>query len=213
MEREPDPITEFDGLHRPHASAALVVSVQSVVWTVLSSTAAIVLGVQSSTAVLVAFGSIGYVDAIGSIALTYHFRHGLRHDELSDDIEKIAHRVVLIGLLVVGCASIIGGLARLSADASSDAPNAAVALAALSLGVLTLLSLRKRSIARLVSSNALLSDAHLSAVGASQAAVAVAGTALTRWLDWSWADAAATAAVGCVAVTLAIVTWRTHRRV
>jgi len=211
--REPDPTADDDGWHRGHASAALVVSVQSVVWTVLSSTTAVVLGVQHHTAVLVAFGAVGYVDAIGSIALTYHFRHGLRHDELSDSIEAIAHRVVLIGLLLVGLASIVGGVVRLSSDAATDVPNTAVVLAIVSLAVLVILSARKRAIAQRVSSPALLSDAHLSAVGAGQAAVAVAGTGLTRWLDWQSADALATAAVGCVAVGLAVVTWRGRDRV
>lgn len=213
MHREPVPAADVEGLHRPHASAALVVSVQSVVWTLLSSTVAIVLGLQSQTAVLVAFGSIGYVDAVGSMALVHHFRHGLRHDELSDDIEKLAHRVVLIGLLLVGCAALVGGVVRLALSATSEAPNSAVELASVSLVALTVLSLRKRSIARLVSSNALRSDAHLSAVGATQAAVAVAGTGVARWLGWSWADAAATAVVGCVAVAVGVATWRAHGRV
>lgn len=213
MTREPDPIPDDDGWHRGHARAALVVSVQSVVWTAVSSTTAVVLGVQHRTAVLVAFGAVGYVDAIGSIALTYHFRHGLRHDELSDSIEATAHRVVLIGLLLVGLASIVGGVVRLSSDAATDVPNTAVVLAVLSLAVLVILSGRKRAIAHQVSSPALLSDAHLSAVGAGQAAVAVAGTGLTRWLDWQSADALATAAVGCVAVALAVVTWRGRDRV
>lgn len=214
MEREPNPVPGDDGWHRPHASAALVVSVQSVVWTVLSSSAAIVLGVQHQTAVLVALGAVGYVDAIGSVALAYHFGHGLRHDQLSERLEALAHRVVLIGLVVVGTAAIIGGAARFVNDASTDAPpTSAIVLAAASLGALIVLSARKQAIAGRVRSPALRSDGHLSAVGAAQAAVALAGTGVDRWLGWQWADALATVAVGCVAVALALVTWRSARRV
>jgi len=36
----------------------------------------------------------------------------------------------------------------------------------------------------------------------------VVGTVIERWLGWSWADAAATIALGMVAMWLAISTWR-----
>ena len=213
MTHDPDATAESDGFHRPHVNSALVVSAQSVAWTVAASTAAVALGIHSGTAVLVAFGAIGIVDAIGSIALVYHFHHGIRHDELSEELERLAHRVVLVGLFLVGSATIIGGLVRLTMDQSSEPSAVGVALAAVSFVALVALSARKQRIARRVSSNALLSDGHLSAIGATQAAVTLAGTAATLWLAWHWADAAATAIVGCVAVTLAIFTWRAeHQR-
>ncbi len=108
MTRDPDVPAESSGFHRPHVNSALVVSVQSVAWTVAASSAAVALGIQTGTAVLVAFGAIGIVDAIGSIALVYHFHHGMRHDELSEELERLAHSVVLVGLFLVGCAAIIG---------------------------------------------------------------------------------------------------------
>jgi hypothetical protein len=212
MRREPEATNPSEGFHRPHVNSALRISLQSVVWTVLASIASVVLGIQSRTAVLIAFGAIGIVDAVGSIALAYHFHHGLRHDELSEELERLAHRVVLVGLFSVGCAAIIGGLARLTIDHASAGSNAGVALAAASLVALVALSARKQQVARRVSSNALLSDAHLSAIGAMQAAVTLAGTATTRWLGWHWADAVATSLVGCVAVALAISTWRAEHR-
>ena len=212
MTRDPEATAESDGFHRPHVNSALVVSAQSVAWTVAASTAAVALGIHSGTAVLVAFGAIGIVDAIGSIALVYHFHHGIRHDELSEELERLAHRVVLVGLFLVGCAAIIGGLVRLTMDQSSEPSAVGVALAAVSFVALVALSARKQRIARRVSSNALLSDGHLSAIGATQAAVTLAGTAATLWLAWHWADAAATTIVGCVAVTLAIFTWRAEHQ-
>src|SRR5207244_697048 len=114
--------------HRSHVSAALIISAQSALWTIASSSVAVWLGIHSHIAVLVAFGAIGFVDAIGSIALVYHFRHGLRHDALSEKLEGLAHRVVLVGLLLVGCAAIVGGVARLASDESSGSSGAGVVL-------------------------------------------------------------------------------------
>jgi len=203
---------ESERFHRPHVNSALRISVQSVLWTVAASTTAVVLGIRSRTAVLVAFGAIGIVDAIGSIALAYHFHHGLRHDALSEELERLAHRVVLIGLFSVGSAAVIGGIVRVTVDQSSDPSGAGVALAGASLVALISLSARKLQVARRVASNALRSDGHLSAIGAMQAAVTLGGTATAFWLDWKWADAAATIVVGCVAALLAISTWRRERR-
>jgi hypothetical protein len=197
-----NPIETY-GLQRADANAARWVSVQSVVWTVTSSVAAIALGIGANSAVLVTFGSVGLVDAVGSIALTYHFHHTVRHDRISDELERLAHRVVLVGLAVVGLAAITAGLARLLMGESGGASAGGILVATASLVVLAVLSTRKRAIAKRVSSPALLSDAHLSAIGAAQAAVALIGTAATQALGWNWADAVATTVLGCVAVILA----------
>ncbi len=146
MTRDPETTTEADGFHRPHVNSALVVSAQSVAWTAAASTAAVALGIHSGTAVLVAFGAIGIVDAIGSVALVYHFHHGIRHEELSEELERLAHRVVLVGLLLVGCAAIVGGLLRLTMGQSSEPSAVGVALAAVSLVALVALSTRKQRI-------------------------------------------------------------------
>lgn len=197
-----------DALHRPHATSALRVSAFSVAWTVVSSSLAIALGVRSDTAVLVAFGAIGVVDAVGSLALVYHFAHSLRHDQFSEKLEALAHRVVLTGLFLVGCAAVLGGLVRLMIAERSGGSNAALAFAAVSFVALIVFSRQKQRVARRISSNALLSDGHLSAVGAMQAGVALAGIAISRWLGWYWADAAATILIGGVAIWLAVSTWR-----
>jgi divalent metal cation (Fe/Co/Zn/Cd) transporter len=207
---KPEPPTPSDGFHRPHVNSALLVSALSVAWTVVSSSLAVTIGVRTHTAVLVAFGAIGIVDAIGSVALAYHFQHGLRHDRLSDELEKLAHRVVLVGLFSVGCASVLGGLVRLAIAQTSEPSNQGVALAAISGVALIALSARKQQVARRIASKALLSDGHLSAVGATQAAVTLTGTAMAGWLGWYWADAAATTLVGSVAIWVSVSTWRTE---
>jgi hypothetical protein len=190
--------------------AAWLVSVQSVAWTVVAGSGAIALGLVEHSAVLVAFGAIGLVDAAGSTALVHHFSHSARHDELSEHLERRAHRIVLVGMFVVGSAAIIGSIARLVTGASSRSSTAGVVLVAASLVVLLALSARKRSLATVVSSGALRSDGHLSAVGAAQACVALVGTAAAAWFAWPWADAAAALVVGCVAAAVAGQTWRTE---
>jgi divalent metal cation (Fe/Co/Zn/Cd) transporter len=186
--------------------AAWLVSFQSIVWTACASTTAIVLGLIGHTFVLVALGGIGLVDGVGSVALAYHFHHARRHDALSERLERVAHRIVVGGLAVVGLAAIAVSIVRLISGSSGDASAAGTALAAASVLVLTVLSRRKRTIARQVPSGALLSDGHLSGVGAAQAAIALVGAATTRWFDWHWADASAALVVGFVAVVVAIST-------
>ena len=211
MPMEPGRYRRSPELHRPHASSALRVSALSVVWTVASSALAVTLGIRGRTAVLVAFGAVGVVDAVGSTALVHHFRRGLQHGHLSDELEELAHRVVLVGLLAVGGAAVLGGLLRLHDTHAGHSSNAGVVLAAVSMVALIVLSARKQQIARRIASAALLSDGHLSAVGAMLAAVTLAGTVLTRWLGWHWADAVATILVGGVAMWLAASTWRRER--
>jgi len=191
--------------------AAWVVSVASVVWTFAAGAVAIVLGVRDSSAVLIAVGAIGYVDLLGSLALAYHFRHALQHEELSDRLEQIAHRTVLIGLFVVGVATIILSTLRLLIGPPSGMSVGGVVVAASSLVVLSALARRKVRLAARVGSAALRSDGQLSAIGALEAGVALAGIAAVAWADWHWADPLAAIAVGCIAVTVAVRTWRAER--
>jgi divalent metal cation (Fe/Co/Zn/Cd) transporter len=189
------------------ARAAMHVSEVSFVWTVVASAIAIAVGVVSGSAVLTAFGAIGIVDAVGSIALVHHFRHALRTQALSDRFERRAHHIVVAGLGTIGLATIVASASRLLTDASAEASNAGTVVAAVSLVALVGLSARKQRVARRVGSRALLADGHLSAVGALQAAVALAGLVAAEWLGWQWADAVAAIAVGVVALTLAILSW------
>jgi divalent metal cation (Fe/Co/Zn/Cd) transporter len=182
--------------------AARRVSEVSVAWTVAASIAAIIIGVTDGSGALVVFGAIGFVDAIGSVALVHHFRHGMRHEELSDRFEQRAHRIVRIGLLLVGVAAVVTNLVRLVARTGSEASTAAALLAAVSLLVLTLLSRTKIRVATRVDSAALRADGHLSAVGAGQAAVVLGGLVVTAAFGWEWADAVTAIIVGLVAIGL-----------
>jgi divalent metal cation (Fe/Co/Zn/Cd) transporter len=188
-----------------------LVSLQSVIWTVLASSVAIGLGIANESAVLCAFGAIGVVDALGSVALVYHFRHTLHHDVVSERLEQIAHRVVIAGLLAVGTTAVVVAAIRLASGTEGGSSDAGTALAGISLVVLGGLSLRKQSLAKRVGSPALLSDGHLSGVGAMQAGVTLFGTAALLWFGWTWADALAAGIVGLVAISVAITSIRAAR--
>ena len=85
---------ELEATPPEHLRAGVRVSAVSIVWTVGSSAAAIVLGLAADSIVLVAFGLTGVLDALGSATLVVHFRHALRHEAFSDRHERIALRTV-----------------------------------------------------------------------------------------------------------------------
>jgi divalent metal cation (Fe/Co/Zn/Cd) transporter len=181
------------------------VSAVSIVWTTVSSTAAISLGIGAGSLVLVVFGVAGLLDTVGSATLVIHFRHALRHEEFSQRHERLALRLVTGGLVAVGSLTAIESGRRLLEGVHPHAVAGGVALAGASTLVLGLLSQRKRRIAGHIPSRALLADGWLSATGALLAAVTVAGTGLTAAFEWWWADPAAAAVVALGAVSIAAV--------
>jgi len=180
---------------------ARLASQLSVAWTLSSSTAAVVIAFATNSAALAAFGAVGYVDMIGSIALVHHFGHAIAHDEISDRFERRAHRIVTLGLMFVGVVAILVSGIRLGTGAKAETNAASLTIAAASAFVLSTLAFWKVRLGRRVPSPALVSDGHVSGVGAAEAAVVLIGTVFA-------ADNAAALAVGTVAVVLAIVTWR-----
>jgi divalent metal cation (Fe/Co/Zn/Cd) transporter len=196
---------ELESAEPAHLRAGLQVSVLSIAWTTSASIAAVVLGVSAGSLVLVAFGLTGILDAAGSAALVVHFRHALHHEVLSERHERLALRVVTLGLFVVGSLTAAESGRRLVVHPTSHTVPAGVAVAAISIVVLALLSTRKRRIARRIPSRALLADGWLSATGCLLAVVTVAGTGLSSSFGWWWADPVAAAVVAGGAVGVAVV--------
>jgi divalent metal cation (Fe/Co/Zn/Cd) transporter len=178
----------------------LRLSAASFAWTVVSSTASVAIGVAQNSLVLVAFGLTGVLDSAGSAVLVVHFRHALHHEAFSERHERVALRVVTIGLVVVGTLTVGESVRRLIGSVHAEPVPAGVALAAASTVVLAVLSFRKRRVAGAVASRALLADGWLSATGALLGVVTVLGTGLASRFDWWWVDpiAAAVVAVGAV---------------
>lgn len=184
--------------------SGLRASAASIGWTLCASAATLVFGLASRSVVLVAFGAVGLCDAAGSAALVVHFRHALRHEAISDHHERVAHRVVLAGLVIVGTATAAASVLRLAAGGRTHEPAAGIAVSAVSIAVLAALAWWKRRIAFRIPSQALLADSWLSLAGSLTATAAVLGTALNAVYGWWWIDPAAaiTIALGALAVAV-----------
>jgi divalent metal cation (Fe/Co/Zn/Cd) transporter len=180
------------------------VSEVSIAWTLVGSCLAIAFGVRSESAALIAFGAVGLVDLVGSVALVHHFRHALRTDALSDHFEQRAHRIVIFGLFGIGALTVIVSAARLALGHVPEPTLTDIVIASVSLVGLTVLSTTKVRLARAIPSAALRADGFLSGIGAAQALVVLAGIVAARLLSWRWADDAAALTVGLVAVTIAV---------
>ena len=184
-----------------HLRAAFRVSFVSVAWTVSASAAAISAGVAAHALVLVVFGLTGVLDAAGSWALALHFKHALRHEAISEKRERIALRVVSIGLTGIGAFTTEESAHRLAMGSEPHSSALGIAISAASILVLAALAARKRFVSRLVGSRALLADSWLSATGGALAAIAVAGTALSSLYGVSWIDPVAALVVALIAAT------------
>jgi divalent metal cation (Fe/Co/Zn/Cd) transporter len=191
---------------RENARAARRISEVSIAWTVVGSSLAIAIGAASGSSALIAFGLVGYVDLVGSVALVHHFRHALVADELSDRFERRAHLIVTLGLLTVGVVTVTASAARLVAGHHAKTTAAGIVIAAVSLVGLSVLAVLKVRIAARVPSAALRADGQLSGVGAAQAAVVLLGTVASSVLSWHWADDTAALVVGSVAIAIALST-------
>ena len=180
-----------------HLRAALRVSVLSVCWTVAASSAAVVAGVVSRALVLIVFGLTGVLDAAGSWALALHFRHALKHQQVSERRERTSLRLVSVGLLAIGAFTIEESTRRLLTGSHAETSVVGIAIAGASIVVLSALTLRKRTVSRRVMSKALLADSWLSATGAALAVISVIGAALSARA--SWVDPATASAVALIA--------------
>ncbi len=182
-------------------------SVLSIAWTVLAGSLLVVIGARQSSTALVAVGAVGFVDAIGSVALAHHFARALRHDRLDDRFERRAHRIVTVGLLVVGGATIAVSVVRLAGGATGGDALAGSVVAGASAVVLAVLARVKMRVGRRVPSPALVADGRVSAIGSAQGVVACTGAVLASTFDVASADAIAATLVAVVAIAVAIGSW------
>jgi divalent metal cation (Fe/Co/Zn/Cd) transporter len=196
---------ELEAMSPQHLRAGVRVSTASIGWTVVSSASAVAVGLATGSVVLVAFGAVGTLDVIGSVALVAHFRHALRHDAISDRHEHLTLLVVTVGLVAVAAVTAAESVRRLVVNEPSRPVPAGVAVAAMSVGVLGALFVAKRRIAGRIPSRALLADGWLSATGCLLAVVTVAGTGLTSAFHLWWADPLSAIGVAVVAVIVAVV--------
>jgi divalent metal cation (Fe/Co/Zn/Cd) transporter len=184
------------------ARHALAVSLASLIWTLVASVAACVIGVISNSLALIAFGGVGMLDGAGSMALVIRFRHTVRHDAPSARHEGIALNIVTVGLFVIGVLTAGESVHRLVVREPTTGVTAGVVVAGAGSLVLALLAAAKRRIAARVGSHALHADSWVSAVGSALAVVTLLGTALSQVSSWTWVDPAAALLVAVGAILL-----------
>jgi divalent metal cation (Fe/Co/Zn/Cd) transporter len=180
----------------------------SVVWTAVTSSIAIGVGISASSVVLTAFGAVGGFDMAGSVALVVHFRHALRHEAISEGHERIAQLVVSLGLLTVGVATVVASAIRFAHDRHTAEPVAGLITTGASIVVLAYLGVRKRALGARIPSQALVTDGWLSLTCCGTATCAVVGLALNEGFGWTRADPAAAIVVATIAIGLAVVSLR-----
>jgi len=190
----------------------LRVSLASVIWSVTVCSAAVVAGAIDGSLVLIAFGVTGLLDGAGSLTLVLHFRHAMANDHVSSRRERLALRVVSVGLIAIGVSTIAESTRRLITHQAGHGSPVGVGIASASAVVLALLAVAKQRIARRVPSDALRADGWLSGTGAALAVVAVAGAALSLASDPKWIDAAAALCVACVAAVVGVIELRREER-
>jgi divalent metal cation (Fe/Co/Zn/Cd) transporter len=188
--------------------AGLKVSQISIAWTVTVCVAAVVTGVTNDSLVLIAFGLTGLLDGAGSFVLVLHFGHALAHNAISSARERLALRVVSIGLIVIGGSTAIESARRLIVSEAGHGSSIGIGIAGASAVVLAALAVAKHRIAHRLASNALRADGWLSATGAALALIAVTGMALSSGTAPTWIDPAAALSVACVAVVVGVIELR-----
>lgn len=178
-------------------------SAASVAWTLVASATAIVAGLAAGSLLLLAFGAIGLLDAIGSTVLVVHFRHARHHQAISERRERGALVAIAIGMAVIAIATSLESVDRLLNHRSAGSSAVGTTVAATSVVVLALLGVTKGRVGRRVGSRALVADSHVSSMGAGLALFTVTGTTATAALDWWWVDPAGSLVVATVAVIVA----------
>jgi divalent metal cation (Fe/Co/Zn/Cd) transporter len=179
--------------------AALNISYLAVVWSIVAGTASIVVGVRSTSTALIGTGTDVLADMLSSVFLVWRFRAELHGGRPGHDIERRAHLVASLALLVVAAGVAAGAVAHLVAGSGARVEVAGVAVAAASVVVLPVLAAVKLRIAAAVPSPALRADALITLVGAATAGLSLIGLLLTTWLNWTAADPVAALGIAALA--------------
>jgi divalent metal cation (Fe/Co/Zn/Cd) transporter len=184
--------------------AALNISYLAVAWSIVAGTVSIVVGVRSSSTALVGTGTDVLADMLSSVVLVWRFRAELHGGRPGHDIERRAHLVASVSLLVVAVGVAAGAITHLVAGNGADVNVAGVVVAAASVVVLPGLAAVKLRIAATVPSPALRTDALITLVGAATAALSLIGLLLTTWLNWTAADPVAALGIAALAAVTGI---------
>ena len=184
--------------------AALRISYLAVAWSIVAGTASVVIGVRSSSTALIGTGTDVLADMLSSVVLVWRFRAELHGGQPGHAVERRAHLVAALSLLVVAAGVAAGAIAHLASGHGASAQVAAVVVAAASLVVLPILAVVKLRIAAAVPSPALRTDALITLVGAVTAALSLVGLVLTRAFHWTAADPVAALVIAVLAAATGV---------
>ena len=184
--------------------AAAIWSAASVLWTLLAGTAAVAAGFASGSPLLVAFGSVGTLDGVGSAMLARHFRRAFRHREVSARGEHVGLLVIAGGLGLIAAGTAFESIRRLVSSTTGEFSALGVSVAASSIFAFSVLAIGKRRVGARVASRALVADSHVSMMGASFALLTVGGAVATALLGWWWLDPSLSVAVAGIGFGLAV---------
>lgn len=182
-----------------HLRAALNISYASVVWSVLAGSVSVIIGLRSGSTALVGTGTDLIADLVSSLVLVWRFRVELHGGRPGHEVERRAHLVAALALLVVAVGVAAGAIERLAAGHGASPEAAGIAVAAASVLMLPVLAIGKRRIAAAIPSPALRTDAAITLVGAATAALSLVGLVLTEALKWTSADPAAALGIAVLA--------------
>ena len=192
--------------------SALDVSYAAVVWSVFAGTASIIIGIQASSTALIGTGTDVLADLLSSVVLVWRFRAELHGGHPGHKVERRAHLVASIALLVVAVGVAAGSIAHLIAGSGASPEVAAVVAAAASVVVLPMFAVVKLRIAPRVPSAALRTDALITLVGAATAALTLVGLLLTKTLGWTAADPGAALGIAALAAATGLRELRNRER-
>ncbi|MCL2653741.1 MAG: cation transporter [Propionibacteriaceae bacterium] len=184
--------------------AALNVSYVAAVWSLLTGTAAAIIGVKAGSTSLVGTGTDVLADMASSIVLVWRFHAELHGGRPSHIVEKRAHLVASLALLIVAVGVAVGSIIRLVTGHGASPMMAGIIVAAVSVVTLPVLAVAKLRIAAAANSRALRTDALISLVGAATAALSLVGLGVTGLLHWTAADPIAALLIAVLAGTTGI---------
>jgi divalent metal cation (Fe/Co/Zn/Cd) transporter len=192
------------------ARAALIISYVAVAWSLVAGAASIVIGTRSSSTALIGTGTDVLADMLSSVVLVWRFRVELSGGRPGHEVERHAHLVASLALLVVAVGVAAGAISHLVSGRGAESDVAGVTIATLSLVVLPVLAALKLRIAAAVPSPALRTDALITLVGAATALLSLVGLVLTRTLHWTAADPVAALGIAVLAAVTGGVELRRH---
>ena len=173
----------------------------TVVWSLLSGLASLVVGIVTGSLSLGGLGAGVLIDVVSSAVLIWRFRRQRAHGAFPEAAERRAQRVAALGLLAIAVALTASAIDHLVSADHPDVSVLAMALAGVNVVVLPVLARWKYAVATRVASRALRTDAHITMVGTATAVLSVVGLAVARAWGWWWADSAAALGIAVIAAS------------